>query len=432
MIKVVCHTDSTRLPPASSTTIPVLLYGTCPRTAGSMSIGAPLIRAVRRLAAEVPQVAFDFLSVALAVTAADTFVRREEAADGWSRQLELVIPVVNARPWLSVIKDLENALNFLSGDIWTLNVRGDGRCLPKPQRTGRITKVSGHDCVCLFSGGLDSAIGALNLVAGGRKPLLASHSYRGDSSKQDDVWTALPGSPPRFSANANPVSPKTSDTTMRTRSLNFLAYGAVAGSALSTMTGGMQVPLYVPENGLISLNPPLTRRRIGALSTRTTHPFFLEIIQRIFDRLAIPVIISNPYRFKTKGEMIRDCADPQNLRLIADTTVSCGKWKRTGRQCGRCVPCLIRRAAFHAAGWADATDYRSPDLATVLDYENERDDLLAMMVAVKKAETAKLDNWVSLSGPLPADLPTRAMHIDVFSRGIEEMRVYLRSAGLIQ
>lgn len=432
MIDVICHPDLSRLPPASSATIPVLLYGAHPRTAGSTSIGAPLIPAIRRLAAQVPQVAFDFLSVALAVTAADTFVRRDEAADGWSRHIRLVIPVAHASPWLAVISDLEKALHFLSGDVWTLDVRPGGQRRPKRQRRGRITKLSGRDCVSLFSGGLDSTIGSLDLVAEGRKPLLASHSYRGDSSIQGDVWLAVPGSPPRFSANANPVSRETSDTTMRTRSLNFLAYGAVVGSALSTRIGVVPVPLYVPENGWISLNPPLTRRRIGALSTRTTHPYFLEIIQGIFDRLGIPVAIDNPYRFKTKGEMIRDCVDPQTLRRIAGTTVSCGKWKRAGRQCGRCVPCLIRRSAFYAAGWVDGTDYRYPNLAKVLDDENERDDLLAMMVAVIKYETANLDNWVSMSGPLPADMPTRAIYIDVFKRGLAEMGAYLRGSGLLQ
>ena len=33
--------------------------------------------------------------------------------------------------------------------------------------------------------------------------------------------------------------------------------------------------LAVPENGLIALNVPLDPLRLGALSTRTTHPFYI-------------------------------------------------------------------------------------------------------------------------------------------------------------
>jgi hypothetical protein len=133
--------------------------------------------------------------------------------------------------------------------------------------------------------------------------------------------------------------------------------------------------LFVCENGLIALNPPLTPRRIGSHSTRTAHPHFLANVQDILSASGLPIIIANPYRHQTKGEMAKPHAAEANFRNLAATTISCGKWKRRNQQCGRCVPCLIRRASLHAAHVLDDTDYQYPDLTSVMDDEEGRDDL---------------------------------------------------------
>jgi hypothetical protein len=61
------------------------------------------------------------------------------------------------------------------------------------------------------------------------------------------------------------------EITLRSRSLLYLALGLTAAAAF-----GPAPPLIVPENGWISLNPPLTLSRLGPYSTRTTHPFPLH------------------------------------------------------------------------------------------------------------------------------------------------------------
>lgn len=141
--------------------------------------------------------------------------------------------------------------------------------------------------------------------------------------------------------------------------------------------------------------------------------------------------MANPYQFHTKGEMLRDCRDPTTLANVAARTVSCGKWKRKNKQCGRCVPCIIRRAAFYAAGIEDGTPYRFRKLAAAMSDEDERDDLLAMTLAVEKARTGPLAPWVALSGPLPTDRATRDGYVDVFRRGMDEIEAYLHSQGLV-
>jgi len=238
----------------------------------------------------------------------------------------------------------------------------------------------------------------------------------------------------RFAANAHPSSTLTThnDVQMRTRSLNFIAFGAVVAATLAT-SKGVPVTLFIPENGFIALNPPLTSRRIGALSTRTTHPHFLAMIQEVFIGLGIPVAIENPFACKTKGEMIAGCADQGTLHAIAHDTVSCGKWKRSGEQCGKCVPCLIRRGSFHAAGWTDPTSYQlaGRDLRAVLDRDEGRDDVLAMVLAARRFPIENLSQWVGKAGPLPRDPAYRAKLLEVASRGMTEVRTYLDSLSLL-
>lgn len=437
MTEIIFHHDAAQLPLGRPNIIPVLMYGRRPPCQGTASIGGPVLAAVRRLGVPVHERAFDLLTIAMAVTAADTFVDRAGADDGWTRQLRLQIPVSSPAPWEPVLPLLEEALRFLSGDLWHIELLPDGPRRPAWQTRGRLTKLVGHDCVSLFSGGLDSAIGALDLLAEGKKPLLISHSYRGDADRQEMIGARLPVDVSRFAAVANPVSllDANNDVQMRTRSFNFLAYGALVAATMAELKiARSPVDLFVPENGLIALNPPLTFRRIGALSTRTTHPHFLGLVQRILDALAIPVRISNPYALKTKGEMLVGCADQETLHLVAKHTVSCGKWKRTNKQCGKCVPCLIRRASFHASQREDNTDYapEGEDLTAVIAMDNAKDDLLAMILAARRLPSTNIARWVSMAGPLPSDKAERDALLGVASRGMAEVKAYLNHHSLLE
>jgi len=425
-----------QLPCGRRGVIPVLLYGRRPPRPGMTSIGGPVIDAVRRLGILAHQRAFDFLTISMAVTAADTFVDRRIAPDGWTRELWLRLPLYEPGPWQSNIPRLEEALRFLSGDSWKIDVHANGPARPIPQVRGRLTNILKHDCVSLFSGGLDSTIGALDLLSSGSRPLLVSHAYRSDAQRQRLVHRKLPETVSRFAAVANPRSLRNdlNDVQMRTRSFNFLALGVLAAATMAEHgQGAAPVDLFVPENGLIALNPPLTYRRIGSLSTRTTHPHFLGLMQQILDGIGIPVRIVNPYALKTKGEMLRACSDERTLGLVSRHTVSCGKWKRTGIQCGRCVPCIIRRASFHAAKVPDRTSYASAgrNLQAVIASEKDRDDLLAMVLAAKRLSSVDFARWVSHAGPLPAERSIRDPLLAVAKRGMQEVSEYLNHLGLL-
>ena len=437
MIQVYVHPELDALPTLAEGVLPVQLYGNKPWQQGSATIGRPVLDAVSRIEHVVPVRAFDFLSLSLAITAADTFVSRTNAADGWARHIELTVSLADPDPWRPVLARLERALLFLSGDEWKISVVNGGRTPPslRPRVRNRLS-LDDRDCVCLYSGGLDSAIGMLNLQAKGKKPVLVSHAYPRDAGRQQEILGHLGLGLSRFGAIAHPAKwwDPANDVQMRTRSINFLGMGALMAATMAEIKPGTGKPvLYVPENGLIAINPPLTNRRIGTLSTRTTHPYYLSLVQEIWDAVGIPAEIKNPFAQTTKGEMIAHCLDPQRLRKIADRTVSCGKWKRHGIQCGRCVPCLIRRASFHAAQWPDKTQYDNlgANLQQVLSDEVKRDDLMAMILAAHRLPTTDVAAWVAKTGPLPQDNNIRNALVDVVHRGMREVRDFLNAQHLI-
>lgn len=432
MNQIIVHPDSQALPLPTATRIPVHLYGGRPHLNGAGTVGGPVLNKLSRVQSALEPVAFDFLSLSLAITAADTFADRAEAPDGWARQIKVKVALADPARWQQTIPILERALGFLSGDEWTLQIVRGGERPPAPRdRVMRKVSLAGCDSVCLYSGGLDSAIGVLDLRSQGRNPVLVSHAYRLDGSRQQELLAHLGPGVVRFATSASPVAylGRGHDVQMRTRSLNFLAMGALMAASL----GRGRTTLFVPENGLIAINPPLTNRRIGALSTRTTHPYYLDQIQTVMDMVGIDVELENPYAQKTKGEMMMACASQQRLAAMASRTVSCGKWKRKGVQCGRCVPCLIRRASFHAAGWQDRTTY-SPEgnnLLRFFNYEAGSDDLMAMMLASEGLEDMDMDAWVAKTGPMPLAVADRDARVEAVYRGMIEVKDFLASQNLI-
>lgn len=122
--------------------------------------------------------------------------------------------------------------------------------------------------------------------------------------------------------------------------------------------------------------------------------------------------------------------DSKLFQGLASDTISCGKWKRKGKQCGRCVPCLIRRAALYAGNIDGQTDYTSDDLSLVLDHENHRGDLVAMMTAIRRLDSRNLESWVLQAGPMPITQQRRRALLDVHRRGQIEVGQFLSDSGL--
>ena len=161
---------------AAGTDISVALYRRADRS-DVVSIGATILQRLSRRKFAIAPRAWDLLSVALSIIAADTSVRRSSSPDGWTRQLDLCVAVNDPDFWSSQKSLLESQLRFLTTDIWSLEFV-DGGILPVPPKMKAVKPE--QDCVCLLSGGLDSLIGAVNLATDStRKPYLVSQVAKG-------------------------------------------------------------------------------------------------------------------------------------------------------------------------------------------------------------------------------------------------------------
>jgi hypothetical protein len=329
--------------------------------------------------------------------------------------------------WNSNADLLQELLAYLTTDRWTINFV-EAEYLPSTDRTPVFPD---NDSVVLLSGGLDSYIGAIDLVSSGRQPMAVSQIVRGDAEKQTAFAAGLGNGLRHFQVNHNSDVPDPENSpSQRARSIAFISYGVLAATTMQKYKDGGTITLYVCENGLIAINPPLTGGRLGSLSTRTTHPVVFALLQKLFDAAGLRVRIVNPYRFKTKGEMLRECANQVLLDANASNTTSCGRFNHFGyRHCGRCVPCLVRRSAFTEWNKADETEYVYTDLSRDDDDHARFDDVRSALIAIAESKELGINRWLgaSLSSNLIADKDDLRQTI---KRGLDELKNFLVGMGV--
>lgn len=416
-MKLICGPEDFAFP-ASDDYLPIIVFGNAP-TDEHGSVGAAAKAQIARDKLDIPPRAWDFLAIAMSVVAADLAGDRGASANGWTREYEVEIAVADPQFWNTQSDTFAEMLGFLTSDRWTISFVGNGLSPAPPAKP----VYGDEDGVVLLSGGLDSLTGAIDLAASGKKLIAVSKIVTGDREKQSIFAQKIGGITRHFQFNHNASVPEPEGMpTTRGRSIAFLAYGMAAATSLAAYRDGATVPLYICENGFIAINPPLTGARLGSLSTRTAHPRYLSLIQRIFDAAGLRVAVSNPFAGQTKGEMLRGCLDQPLLRELAAQSTSCGRFMRFGRRhCGRCVPCQIRRAAFLAWGQPDTTDYLFEDLGRN-DSEHARfDDVRAMAMAIATVDAGGLQELVagSLNSAQIGDVTAL---VDVVRRGLFEVK----------
>lgn len=391
-------------------------------------------------------VGIDLLVLAALVYAADTRLNRiQTSQDAWTREIELIVPVSCPDRWKSAVEVLERMLRFLTGDLWTVRFRGlpdSGR--PDLARRRRKTILRRFDGISLFSGGLDSLIGAIDELSEGRNPLFVSHGGEGGvSGPQGKLFGALAR---RNLSGIDPVRLRLgmgfpnglvagigSENSTRGRSFLFIAAAAFAGSAFDS-----PFDLRVPENGFISLNVPLDVTRLGSNSTRTTHPFYIHRWNELLSIIGIRCTVQNRYWNRTKGEMVAECTDQATLEALAPQSLSCAhpsmkRWHEGGKpHCGYCLPCLIRRGAMMQARWPmpkDRTGYSVEDLtAGVLDTTKAK----GRQVRGFQYAIAKLNEHPELAatlvykpGPLKEDAAIVPDLARVYAQGMKEVEAVI-------
>lgn len=425
-MRVVCAPLNTGFGTGEAADLEIVLYSHADRSSRGAA-GANIVDIIRRSKLRPAPRAWDFLSIALSVIAADTGVRRDQSPDGWTREIDLQIAVSDPAFWTAQKSLLETQLRFLTTDLWSL-MFADGGVLPAPPN---ISAMPSEDCVALLSGGLDSLVGVIDLVSRrGKQPYLVSQIAQGDKEKQAYFASKIGGGLKHLQLNHDANCPGVNERSQRTRSIIFFAYAVLLATTLKRYHDGDDVTLYVCENGFISINAPLTTGRLGSLSTRTTHPVYLAFFQSLLSAADLHVRLKNPYQFQTKGEMLIGCADQVFLKKCAYLTTSCGRFARNGyRHCGRCVPCLIRRAAFHAWGELDKTQYVYADLSRNDSNHAGFDDVRSAAMAVAEVCADGLDRWLgaALNSTVMGDTTP---YKDVVRRGLDELGQFLNAAGV--
>lgn len=378
--------------------------------------------------------ALDLLRLAVAVYGADKIALRKAEADRWTRSLEIQIAVSPVEQWAAAAERFEKALGFLTNDRWKVRIRREATT------PGQGDQFFPADAVCLFSGGLDSLTGAINLLEDGQRVILVGHyDSNGLKPRQVGLFEKLRDhyGADRVShrpfylrlANANPHQvqplPRGRESTTRSRSLLFIAAASLVASAQSLDR------IHMPENGYIGLNIPLEPSRLGACSTRTTHPHFMSLLRQGFDSLGLALTIENPFRVQTKAEALRGCRNQQLLETLIEFSVSCahpevGRWAGAGYQnCGYCYPCLMRRVSLFAIGKDDPSRYRIDVGSTgFLSSGSTKADHLRALVA-NDARAVNASDALR-SGPLPRG--EAAEFTALYVRGREEISAWLDSA----
>lgn len=379
----------------------------------------------------LPQVE-DLLYIAMTVYTVDVRVPRKLSKDRWARHFILHIPVFEKGTWESTRQVTEQTLAYLTGDTWEINFRQREYESQVPKEVETKPTV---DQVCLFSGGLDSGIGAVDLLADDNNVGLVGH-YGPGATKSFQVGVleciknVYKNKVTTFLIHVKPPKNKISDgePSMRSRSFLFFAMGVAVAS-----TVGSGTPLVIAENGLISLNVPLTAARFGSASTRTTHPHYVNLYQKLIRHLSLNIPLELPYRFNTKGEMLKNCKNKDIISKIAPLTISCShpeagryRGKTSNIHCGYCVPCVIRQASTFYAKSPDA-EYGIRDMKKTPDHTTDTGrDVRAFQMAILRDADLTLSQAVSRileQGPLPpSDVKNYA---EMYIRGLAEVRNFL-------
>jgi 7-cyano-7-deazaguanine synthase in queuosine biosynthesis len=385
----------------------------------------------------------DFFILSACTYGIDRFVgRKSHSVDGWSRELTVELPVSNTVKWFGTKTELESLLSFLTGDYWNI-------CFYKtkfeyPQQELPKGLEDSFSQVNLFSGGLDSLIGAIDSLEDrpNERLLLTSHydpelsarpeqinllqkletKYRGQYVHIDSVDVTLSD------------STENKETTFRSRSILFIGIALLIAQTKS-------VPIIVPENGSVSLNYPLSPSRRSACSTRTTHPTFITKLRELWNKVGITTNISNPYEFSTKGEIVSNCKNRNLLEEIVSLSNSCGKkghrinWdNKSATHCGICMPCTYRQASLLSMN--DTTTYGNTinkkyagrkGITTFLLTKQGQD--ISACLEFLKTELTREDIKEELLVAGVTDLSKINDYVDVVLRTREELKRYITEFG---
>jgi len=344
----------------------------------------------RKIGGGLPPEALDLIEIAAYVYAADQLITRGgtkefEYGQKWRRHFRLEIPVRRHDLWSrpDVQQKLVSTLGFLSDDDYEFGFTK----LVKNQPVERYlfddqgADDAGFEEVILFSGGLDSFGGAVQeILQGQRKVVLVSHRsvsklYKRQRDLVSDInrkFNDRSRKPLHVAVEVNKGKDFGRDFTQRSRSFLFAALAAVVARGFNRD----RIRFY--ENGVISLNFPISPQALGGRATRTTHPQVLTGFQELFSLVfGIPFIVENPFLWKTKADILREIKAAGVSQLCARTSSCTHTLAQTKMHthCGVCSQCVDRRLNALAADFDNEDDPREMYASDVITGARDGADL---------------------------------------------------------
>jgi hypothetical protein len=354
----------------------------------------------------------DLLDIAVAAYLADRLNLRHPRECGppdgshWIRDIPLTVPVRDPAFWTTrEVRDAVDALlHWLTDDQWRIELSGTPAFSRSAERQGALVSAEPPRRFGLFSGGLDSLLGAATDIAACDGPTALISVCTGSRLRtiQHDLvrqleelwprrvcWAHAKLSLARAYLDREGINPRHLESSQRTRGLVFLATGAAA--AISA--GASELRVY--ENGPGAMNLPLSAAQHGSQNTRAMHPRTLQLAGQLFALVAgRPFEVVNPNFWSTKAEMVRGAA--HDVQALIPASVTCDSAntsrRRGGRLCGHCTSCVLRRQALRAGGltWADELDVQRMrnDVRTAGRRDREAQGVLLMLGQAMRLEHA--------------------------------------------
>ncbi len=309
----------------------------------------------------IPGRILDLLELACFVFAADRCITRGPTSavefQSWSRKIEFHIRVRDFKFWnqTEIKQVLKQVLQFMTGDSDYFFHFYPGHTTPPTNLFDKkeccVDPGAKEIAVTLFSGGLDSLSGALNLLANtNSKILLVSHlSQAGTKRTQKRLADALsvlyPNRIYHYRFECTLRGKRAVEETQRSRSFLYSCIAYAIASAYK------QKYMYIYENGVTSINLQRREDLYNARASRTTHPKTIGLLENFFSIFSGEDFkIKLPYFFKTKKDIL------ENIISLApnliSSAVSCSRtFQKLGQatHCGYCFQCIDRRIASFSA-----------------------------------------------------------------------------------
>jgi 7-cyano-7-deazaguanine synthase in queuosine biosynthesis len=287
---------------------------------------------------------FDLLVVAGAAEYCDGVEARSTIS--WSRTFDVRVAVHDPALWSSpaVKEALEDALTFLTGDVWCFSFVHRGQSAEK-FRQATLELPPGANAIMPYSDGLDSrAVHAITAHAHGGSGLVRVRlgSVGVDEPLRERRRAAFTMVPYKVQV------PQRKESSARSRGFKFAVVTGIAAQIAGVDR------IVVTESGQGAFGPMMAVSGQIYPDYRV-HPLFTARMERLFLALVGSTgRYEYPRLWFTKGETLAEAASLPNPPSWLDTR-SCWQQSRhcsiagRRRQCGVCAACMLRRMSMFTA-----------------------------------------------------------------------------------